>query len=228
MTNRPIVIAPSILGANLGRIDEEAERIRASGAEWVHIDIMDGHFVPNISFGANMVRVLRRVMGEATLDVHLMIEQPDRYAGDFIEAGADCINVHLEARHQVARTLASIRERGCRAGLAINPATLLKHAIPLLPLCDQLICMMVNPGFGGQAFIPEVLPKIREARDVIVLQNYNVDITVDGGVSDATAASCSAAGANIMVAGSHLFSQSDLTQAVANLRAAAGSANVSG
>ena len=140
-----------------------------------------------------MVRVLRRVMGEATLDVHLMIEQPDRYAGDFIEAGADCLNVHLEARHQVARTLASIRERGCRAGLAINPATLLKHAIPLLPLCDQLICMTVNPGFGGQAFLPEVLPKIREARDVIVLQNYNVDITVDGGVSDATAASCSAA-----------------------------------
>lgn len=228
MTHRPIIIAPSILGANLARIEEEAARITASGAEWVHIDIMDGHFVPNISFGVNMVRVLRKLMGETILDVHLMIEQPDRYAGDFIEAGADCLNVHLEARHQVARTLASIRERGCRVGLAINPATLVKHALPLLPLCDQLICMTVNPGFGGQEFIPEVLPKIREARDVILRQNYNVDIIVDGGVSHLNAASCSAAGANIMVAGSHLFSQADLTQAVANLRAAAGSANVSG
>ena len=228
MAHRPIIIAPSILGANLARIEEEAARIQASGAEWVHIDIMDGHFVPNISFGVNMVRALRRLMGGTILDVHLMIEQPDRYAGDFIEAGADCLNVHLEARHQVARTLASIRERGCRVGLAINPATLIKHALPLLPLCDQLICMTVNPGFGGQEFIPEVLPKIREARDVILRQNYNVDIIVDGGVSNLNASSCSAAGANIMVAGSHLFSQADLTQAVANLRAAAGSANVSG
>jgi len=228
MAHRPIIIAPSILGANLARIEAEAARIQASGAEWVHIDIMDGHFVPNISFGVNMVRALRRLMGGTILDVHLMVEQPDRYAGDFIEAGADCLNVHLEARHQVARTLASIRERGCRVGLAINPATLIKHALPLLPLCDQLICMTVNPGFGGQEFIPEVLPKIREARDVILRQNYNVDIIVDGGVSNLNASSCSAAGANIMVAGSHLFSQADLTQAVANLRAAAGSANVSG
>ena len=182
MTTRPLIIAPSILGADLGRIEAEAERIKASGAEWVHVDIMDGHFVPNISFGANMVRTLRKVMGDATLDVHLMIEQPDRYAGDFIEAGADCLNVHLEARHQVARTLASIREAGCRAGLAINPATLLKHAVPLFPLCDQLLCMTVNPGFGGQAFMPEVLPKIREARETILRQNYKIDITVDGGV----------------------------------------------
>ena len=228
MAHRPIIIAPSILGANLARIEAEAARIQASGAEWVHIDIMDGHFVPNISFGVNMVRVLRKLMGETILDVHLMIEQPDRYAGDFIEAGADSLNVHLEARHQVARTLASIRERGCRVGLAINPATLVRHALPLLPLCNQLICMTVNPGFGGQEFIPEVLPKIREARDVILRQNYNVDIIVDGGVSHLNAANCSAAGANVMVAGSHLFSQADLTQAVANLRAAAGSANVSG
>jgi len=228
VTNRPLIIAPSILGADLGRIEMEAKRIQESGAEWVHVDIMDGHFVPNISFGVNMVRTLRRLMGEATLDVHLMIEQPDRYANEFIEAGADCLNIHLEARHQSARTLAAIREKGCRTGIAINPATLLKHAVPLLPLCDQLLCMTVNPGFGGQPFLSEVLPKIREAREVIVRQNYQVDITVDGGINNETAAQCIASGANVLVSGSYLFSQSDLTQAVGTMRAAATAANVSG
>jgi ribulose-phosphate 3-epimerase len=206
----------------------EAKRIQESGAEWVHVDIMDGHFVPNISFGVNMVKTLRRLMGEATLDVHLMIEQPDRYANEFIEAGADCLNIHLEARHQSARTLAAIREKGCRTGIAINPATLLKHAVPLLPLCDQLLCMTVNPGFGGQRFLSEVLPKIREAREVIVRQNYQVDITVDGGINNETAAQCIASGANVLVSGSYLFSQSDLTQAVGTMRVAATAANVSG
>ena len=228
MTNRPLIIAPSILGADLGRIEMEAKRIQESGAEWVHVDIMDGHFVPNISFGVNMVKTLRRLMGEATLDVHLMIEQPDRYANEFIEAGADCLNIHLEARHQSARTLAAIREKGCRTGIAINPATLLKHAVPLLPLCDQLLCMTVNPGFGGQPFLSQVLPKIREAREVIVRQNYQVDITVDGGINNETAAQCIASGANVLVSGSYLFSQSDLTQAVGTMRAAATAANVSG
>jgi ribulose-phosphate 3-epimerase len=206
----------------------EAKRIQESGAEWVHVDIMDGHFVPNISFGVNMVKTLRRLMGEATLDVHLMIEQPDRYANEFIEAGADCLNIHLEARHQSARTLAAIREKGCRTGIAINPATLLKHAVPLLPFCDQLLCMTVNPGFGGQPFLTEVLPKIREAREVIVRQNYQVDITVDGGINNETAAQCIASGANVLVSGSYLFSQSDLTQAVGRMRASATAANVSG
>ena len=228
MTNRPLIIAPSILGADLGRIELEAKRIQESGAEWVHVDIMDGHFVPNISFGVNMVKTLRRLMGEATLDVHLMIEQPDRYANEFIEAGADCLNIHLEARHQSARTLAAIREKGCRTGIAINPATLLKHAVPLLPLCNQLLCMTVNPGFGGQPFLSEVLPKIREAREVIVRQNYQVDITVDGGINNETAAQCVVSGANVLVSGSYLFSQSDLTKAVGTMRATATAANVSG
>ncbi len=228
MTNRPLIVAPSILGADLGRIEVEAKRIQESGAEWVHVDIMDGHFVPNISFGVNMVRTLRRLMGEATLDVHLMIEQPDRYANEFIEAGADCLNIHLEARHQSARTLASIREKGCRTGLALNPATLLKHAVPLLPLCDQLLCMTVNPGFGGQPFLSEVLPKIREAREIILRQNVQVDISVDGGINNETAAQCVSSGANILVSGSYLFSQPDLTKAVTAMRSAATAANVSG
>lgn len=228
MTSRPLIIAPSILAADLGRIEQEAERIQSSGAEWVHVDIMDGHFVPNISFGANMVRTLRKAMGEATLDIHLMIEQPDRYARDFIEAGADCLNVHLEARHPVARTLATIREMGCRAGLAVNPPTLLKHAVPLFPLCDQIILMTVNPGFGGQAFMPEVLPKIREARETILRQNFNIDITVDGGIGENTAPGCVASGANVLVAGTSLFKQSDLKQAVTKLRTVAGSGSASG
>jgi ribulose-phosphate 3-epimerase len=221
-------IYPSLLSANFGKIYEEVAAIEKAGADGLHFDVMDGHFVPNISFGVNMVKTLRRLMGEATLDVHLMIEQPDRYANEFIEAGADCLNIHLEARHQSARTLAAIREKGCRTGLAINPATLLKHAVPLLPLCDQLLCMTVNPGFGGQPFLSEVLPKIREAREFIVRQNYQVDITVDGGINNETAAQCIASGANVLVSGSYLFSQSDLTQAVGTMRAAATAANVSG
>ena len=228
MTSRPVIIAPSVLAADLGRIEAEAERIKSSGAEWVHIDVMDGHFVPNISFGTNMVRTLRKVMGAVTLDVHLMIEQPDRYARDFVEAGADCLNMHLEARHTVARTLDQVREMGCRVGLAINPPTLLKHALPLLPKIHQLLLMTVNPGFGGQAFLAEVLPKIREAREVILRQNYDVDITVDGGIGEETAGACVGAGANILVAGTALFRQPDLTSAVANLRKAAQSATVSG
>jgi len=228
VTSRPLIIAPSVLAADLGRIEQEAERIKASGAEWVHVDVMDGHFVPNISFGTNMVRTLRKVMGDVTLDVHLMIEQPDRYARDFVEAGADCLNVHLEARHTLARTLDHIREMGCRAGLAINPPTLIKHAIPLLPKIQQLLLMTVNPGFGGQAFLPEVLPKIREAQEVILRQNYDVDITVDGGIGEETARPCVSAGANILVAGTALFRQPDLTRAVAHLRSVASAATVSG
>lgn len=228
MTSRPLLIAPSVLAADLGKIEEEAGRIKASGAEWVHIDVMDGHFVPNISFGTNMVKTLRKVMGDVTLDVHLMIDQPDRYARDFVEAGADCLNVHLEARHTVSRTLDQIREMGCRAGLAINPPTLLKHALPLLPKVQQLLLMTVNPGFGGQAFLSEVLPKIREAREVILRQNHDVDITVDGGIGEETGKSCVAAGANILVAGTALFRQPNLTQAVASLRRSAQSAKASG
>jgi ribulose-phosphate 3-epimerase len=228
MTSRPLIIAPSVLAADLGRIEREAERIKASGAEWVHIDVMDGHFVPNISFGTNMVRTLRNLMGDVTLDVHLMIEQPDRYARDFVEAGADCLNVHLEARHTVLRTLDEIGEMGCRVGLAINPPTLVKHVAPLLPKIQQLLLMTVNPGFGGQAFLAEVLPKIREAREVILRQNCDVDITVDGGIGEDTARSCVSAGANILVAGTALFRQPDLTQAVAQLRATANAATISG
>ena len=224
----PVLIAPSLMAANMLHLLDEVQAVEAAGADWLHLDIMDGHFVPNISFGVNMVKTLRRLMGEATLDVHLMIEQPDRYANEFIEAGADCLNIHLEARHQSARTLAAIREKGCRTGLAINPATLLKHAVPLLPLCDQLLCMTVNPGFGGQPFLSEVLPKIREAREIIVRQNYQVDITVDGGINNETAAQCIASGANVLVSGSYLFSQSDLAQAVGTMRARATAANVSG
>ncbi|NDI16957.1 MAG: ribulose-phosphate 3-epimerase, partial [Verrucomicrobia bacterium] len=203
MTNRPIVIAPSILGANLGRIEEEAERIRASGAEWVHIDIMDGHFVPNISFGANMVRVLRRVMGEATLDVHLMISPVDLYLEAFAKAGADIITVHAEAGPHLHRSLQAVRALGKKAGVVINPGTPESVLEPVLDMVDLVLLMSVNPGFGGQSFIPSALTKIRNVANMI--RGRDIDLEVDGGVTAANAGELVAAGANWLVAGSAVF-----------------------
>ncbi|MDD5261924.1 MAG: ribulose-phosphate 3-epimerase [Methylacidiphilales bacterium] len=215
---RPLVIAPSILAANLACMGEEARRAVAGGGDWLHVDIMDGHFVPNISFGVDLLRMLRREVDEITLDVHLMIEQPDRYARDYIENGADILTVHLEAHHNVPRTLRMIRDMGCRAGLAINPLTLIENVYPLLPHVDLLLCMTVNPGFGGQAFIIEVLEKVREARKFIQEHQLNVDIEVDGGVGEITAGPAVTAGANVLVAGTSLFGKKDMGEAIANLR----------
>ena len=179
---------------------------------------MDGHFVPNISFGAEMVRTLRRIAPAATLDVHLMIEQPDRYADSFIKSGADILTVHPEAPHDVPRTLAAIRAAGCRTGLALNPQTELAGVLPLLPDVDLLLCMTVNPGFGGQAFIPEVLTKIQAAHRYITEHNLNIDLEVDGGLNEDTVGKTVAAGANVIVAGTALFRQKDLRRAIDNLR----------
>lgn len=215
---RPLIIAPSILAANLSCLGSEATRAATSGADWLHVDIMDGHFVPNISFGVDMLPMLRRHVEDVPLDVHLMIEQPDRYARSFIEAGADVLSVHLEARHNVARTLKMIRDMGCKAGLAINPLTELKHVLPLMPQIDLLLCMTVNPGFGGQPFIIEVLEKVREARKYILDHNLDIDIEVDGGINSDTIGPSRAAGANVMVAGTALFRQEDMAAGVAGLR----------
>jgi ribulose-phosphate 3-epimerase len=211
-------IAPSLLACDYARFGEEALRAAAAGGDLLHLDIMDGHFVPNISFGPEMVRTVRRVVPGALLDVHLMIQQPDRYANEFIKAGADILTVHLEASHDVGRTLQMIRDKGCRVGLALNPPTLLKNALPFLPHVDLLLCMTVNPGFGGQRFIDEVLQKITAAREYIRDQGLKVDIEVDGGINEETGARCVAAGADILVAGTSLFKQPDMAAAIRSMR----------
>ncbi|GAB4240321.1 MAG: ribulose-phosphate 3-epimerase [Candidatus Methylacidiphilales bacterium] len=214
---RPLIIAPSILAADYSCLGAEVKRVEASGADWVHVDVMDGHFVPNISFGMEMVWMLRR-QTELPLDVHLMIERPDRYVRNFIEAGADVVTVHLEAEHNVPKTLSMIRDMGCKAGLAINPPTLVENALPLLPYVDLLLCMTVNPGFGGQTFIIEVLEKVRAARAFIRQHNLDIEIEVDGGIHADTAGPSVAAGANVLVAGSFLFKQKDMKAGVDLLR----------
>ncbi|MEM9399748.1 MAG: ribulose-phosphate 3-epimerase [Verrucomicrobiota bacterium] len=219
--DKPLIIAPSVLAADIGHLHAEAKRAVDSGADWLHVDIMDGHFVPNLSFGVSLVPALRKAAGGTTLDVHLMIEQPNRYARSFIEAGADVLTVHLEAHHNVEETLDMIRDMGCQVGLAINPPTLIENALPLLHKVDLLLCMTVNPGFGGQSFINEVLEKIRIARNYCDQNNLDVHIQVDGGVNLETTTPSVSAGANVLVAGTHLFQQEDMVAGIQEMRAKA-------
>ncbi|MEI6084265.1 MAG: ribulose-phosphate 3-epimerase [Verrucomicrobiota bacterium] len=211
------LIAPSILAADFGRFAEEAKRAELAGGDWLHCDVMDGHFVPNISFGPDVIAALRRATN-VPLDVHLMIERPDLYVERFIEAGADYVIVHVEAKHDVAQTLALIRRRGKKAGLSLNPPTPVEKVLPFLDQIDELLVMTVNPGFGGQAFIPEALEKIRVVRQ----RAPQLAISVDGGINPVTARQCADAGANIFVAGNSLFRHKtlDLPAAVKELQAA--------
>lgn len=197
-------VAPSVLSCDFGRLAEEIAAVEAGGADWIHIDVMDGHFVPNITIGPLIVEAARRAT-TLPLDVHLMIDSPERYVGAFIDAGADVVTVHQEACRHLHRTLQTIRELGGRAGVALNPATPMEAVRDVAASLDLLLIMSVNPGFGGQRFIPETLEKLSRARALLDAARSAAELEVDGGVDASNAASIVSAGASVLVAGSAVY-----------------------
>lgn len=216
-----VLVAPSILSADLGHLAREIADVEAAGADMIHIDVMDGRFVPNITWGPPIVRAARQVT-RLPLDVHLMIVEPDRYVEAFAEAGADVIGIHVEADPHAQRTLTRIRELGKRACITLNPQTPPEAVEYLLESVDQILVMSVNPGFGGQKFLPLVIPKIRALREKIAARGLSVDIEVDGGISEATARAVVEAGANVLVAGAAVFGHPDRKARIDGIRRAAG------
>ncbi len=214
-------IAPSILSADFSRLGEEVRAVDRAGADVIHVDVMDGHFVPNLTIGSLVVRDLRKVT-KLPLDCHLMIENPDDYIGGFVKAGADMISVHAEACRHLHRSVHLIREHGVKAGVALNPATPAEAVLPILEDLDFVLVMSVNPGFGGQSFIGSVLDKVRRLRAAAAERNPGLEIEIDGGIKLANIAEVREAGVDLFVAGSAIFKQDDYGEIIRQLKQAVG------
>lgn len=212
-----VKIAPSILSADFSKLGMEIKDVEQGGADYIHVDVMDGHFVPNITIGPLIVEAIRPIT-KLPLDVHLMIENPDDYIEAFANAGADYITVHVEACKHLHRTIHYIKSFGVKAGVVLNPATPVETIQHIIDDVDMVLLMSVNPGFGGQAFIPSVLPKIRQVKEMAQTRGLDIEIEIDGGVNEETAKLCIEAGANVLVAGSAVYNKKDRGQAIASLK----------
>ena len=210
-------IAPSILSADFARLGEEVRAVDQAGADYIHVDVMDGHFVPNITIGPMVVKAVRGVT-DLPLDVHLMISEPDLYIDDFAEAGADIVTVHAETVHHLHRTVQYIKGKGLKAGVSLNPATPPEVLAYILNQVDMVLLMTVNPGFGGQAFIPEVVPKIEKLKQEMDRRGLSAEIEVDGGIGPDTVSLVSKAGADVFVAGSAIFGSDDYSRTIRLMR----------
>jgi ribulose-phosphate 3-epimerase len=220
MAKQAPIIAPSILSANFARLGEEVDAVIAAGAEWVHFDVMDNHYVPNLTIGPLVCEALRKHGVVAPIDVHLMVKPVDRIVPDFAKAGASCISFHPEASEHVDRTISLIRESGCQAGLVFNPATPLTYLDHVLDKLDLVLVMSVNPGFGGQSFIPGALDKLRAVRERIDASGRAIRLEIDGGVKPSNIAEIARAGADTFVAGSAVFNEPDYAAVIASMKAA--------
>lgn len=209
-------IAPSILSADFTRLADAIAAVRSGGVKMLHVDVMDGHFVPNITIGLPVVKSIRKAT-DLIIDTHLMISEPGRYAVEFVKAGADMVSVHIEADAHLHRTLTAIREAGAKAGVAINPATPIELLTEALPYADFILLMSVNPGFGGQSFIPTMVDKLRRLKTMIVASGFPVKIEIDGGIDTSNIGEIVAAGAEMIVAGNAVFGKDDPAAAVKDL-----------